>query len=165
MDVSQFLGGNYLAHTDLPLPYQVWTISKVDQQVLDESPKVCVGFAEHAKSLACNKTNLTRLSELYGTDTTQWIGKQVLVYRSTTAFQGQTRRCIRLCGPTQTPPDPICDQQGNVVPFQPPQVVQQPINQPVPQTAQVQPVQAPQPQAVADPWQGQQQQNPPTQLG
>ena len=32
MDISGHLGGSFLANTDLPNPYQVWTISKVEEE-------------------------------------------------------------------------------------------------------------------------------------
>ena len=64
MDVSSFLGGNFLTHVDLPLPYQVWTIGKADQQLVGTDQKICLTFAEFpAKSLGLNKTNLRRVAE------------------------------------------------------------------------------------------------------
>jgi len=124
MNVSSFLGGNFLTHLDLPLPYQRWTVSKVDQQLVGQGQsaeqKICIGFAEfQSKPLALNKTNLKRVAQLYSDEADSWIGRQLLVYRSTTSFQGESRLCVRLCGPQQPPPDPPCDLHGNLVPYQP----------------------------------------------
>ena len=128
MDVSSFLGGNFLSQVDLQQPVQLWTIGKVDQQLVGQGQtadqRVCVTFAEFpSKPLALNKTNLKRVAELYTVDANAWIGRQVQVYRTTTDFAGRTTLCVRVCGPTQAPPEPLCDQQGNAVPFQPQQVM------------------------------------------
>lgn len=78
MNVSSFLGGNYLTHTDLPLPLQTWTIGKVDQQLVGTDQKICITFGEFpTKPLGCNKTNLRRIVELYGLDGAAWSGKQL----------------------------------------------------------------------------------------
>jgi len=163
MDVSSFMGGNFFSQVDLASPVQVMTINKVDQQLVGQGPqaeqKICVSFNESAKPLALNKTNLKRVAALYSTDANQWPGKQLLVYRSSTTFSGQPKLCVRICGAQQTPPDPICDQQGNAVAFQPQAVAPAPVPQAAPQPIAVPqaaaPLQAPvaQPQQ-ASPWQG-----------
>ena len=124
MDVSSFLGGNYLGQIDLPQPSQTCTIVNVDQQLVGQGTnaeqKICILLKEfESKWLVLNKTNLTRLADIYSTDASQWNNKQVLVYRSTTTYASKVTKCIRICGPNQPPPDPLCDQRGNVVPYPP----------------------------------------------
>ncbi len=169
MDVSGFMGGNFLTQLDLPLPYQVWTIAKVDQQLVGQGQnaeqKICVTFNENSKPLALNKTNLKRVAALYTTDANAWGGRQLLLYRSRTTFGNEPKLCVRVCGPTQPPLDPVCDPQGNAVMFQaavqpaPAPIPQQPapvqgsapppVAAPVPQAVQQQPPVAP---PVAAPW-------------
>ena len=50
MDVSSFMSGNWLCHTDLPQPTQVWTIRAVSQQLVGTDTKICVQFDQHASS-------------------------------------------------------------------------------------------------------------------
>ena len=157
MDVSQFLGGSLLTHVDLPQPVQQWTIGKVDQQMVGQGQqaeqKICITFNEFpSKPLALNKTNLKRVAGLYTVQATHWGGKQMQVYRSATTFQGASKLCVRVCGPGQVPPDPICDPQGAPVLYQPPAatVAPQPPAQPVQQTqAPAAPAQSAQQQPVA----------------
>ena len=122
-DVTSFMGGTFLTQLDLPQPYQVLQLSKVDKQQVGQGSnaedKVCVTFAGDPKALALNKTNLKRIAKLYSPDANSWIGKSLLVYRSTTTFSGETTLCVRVCGPQQAPPDPICDANGNAVVYQP----------------------------------------------
>jgi hypothetical protein len=180
MDISGFMGGNFFSQLDLSSPAQVMTIGKVDQQVVGQGAqaetKVCTTFNESAKPLVLNKTNLTRIAAMYSTDSSQWPGRQLLVYRSSTTFGGQPKLCVRVCGPQQSPPDPICDPQGNVVPYsqaiaqqqqtvQPPVAAQPAATQPAPVVAP-QPVASPQQpaqQQQSAPWeQPAQQNNPPS---
>lgn len=153
MDVSSFMGGNFLTHLDLPQPNQVWSIGTVDQQLVGQGKtaeqKICITFGEHHKPLAMNKTNLKRIAALYSTDANAWIGKQLLVYRSRTTFGNETVLCVRVCGPTQAPPDALCDAQGNAVQIQaaaqpamakpaaaaPSAPAAQPVAEPTPQTS------------------------------
>lgn len=164
MDISGFMGGNFYSQVDLAAPAQVMTIDKVDQRLVGQGPqaeqKVCITTRESAKPLALNKTNLKRVAAMYGTDASQWVGKQLLFYRTTTDYAGKVTLCVRVCGPQQAPPDPVCDQQGNAVPYG--QAIAPP-----PPTA---PVAAPQPavtqaapQQPAAPWE--QQHNPPPAQG
>jgi len=177
MDVSQFLGGSLLTHSDLLQPYQIGTLAKVEMRLIGQgesaTQKICVTFQELPhKALGLNKTNLRRIAELYSTDSAAWIGRQLLLYRSATDFQGQRTLCVRIGGPQQAPAEAICDALGNAVLYQPqaaaapaaaaPQQAAAPVAAvpvaAVPQAAA--PVQAPvvapqaaQPQQVS-PWQG-----------
>lgn len=121
MDISSFMSGNYLTHGDLSLPSQTWTITQANQQLVGDDQKICISFAEFpAKPFGLNKTNLRRIADLYGVDTSTWTGKQLQVYRSTTTYSGKVMQCIRVCGPQQTPPEVVCDSQGIAVPPAPP---------------------------------------------
>lgn len=116
MDISKHLGSNFLNHLDLTQPFQTYIIKQVTQQMIGNEQKICVTFVEFAsKPLALNKTNLTRLGQMYGMESNNWIGKPLLVYRSMTTYEGRTMPCIRICGPHQAPPDLVCDQRGNPV--------------------------------------------------
>jgi hypothetical protein len=167
MDVSSFLSGNFLTHLDLPLPLQVWTIQSAAPQLVGTDQKICISFAEFpAKPLGCNKTNLTRVAELYGTNADGWIGKQMQVYRSTTSYSSKVMRCIRLSRPGQATPDPACDAQGNVLPPIAPAPAAPLQQQPV-APVQQQPIAAPQQPIAAPvqtPWEQDlaQQNNPPS---
>ncbi len=168
MDVSSFMGGNYFSQVDLAQPLQLMTIGKVGQQLVGQGQqadqRICITFSEFPqKPLALNKTNLTRVAGLYSTQSANWIGKQLQVYRSVTTFGSETRLCVRVCGPHQVPPDPICDPQGGPVMYQPPAPLAAPQpRQPVASPAAQQPVAVPSPQQPVQPV-AQQQPQPPAQ--
>ncbi len=169
MDVTSFLTGNFLTHLDLPQPQQVWTIQQANQQLVGSDQKICVNFSEYpAKPLGCNKTNLKRIVSLYGLDASAWIGQQLLVYRSTTAYGGKSMQCVRVVGPQQQPlddndmPTQAVALQSAAPAAQP--AVQQPVVAPVQQQAVAAPAQQPVAAPQANPWeadQGAVQQNSP----
>ena len=143
---------------------QTWTIAKVDQQMVGQGAqaeeKICVTFSEfRSKPLSMNKTNLKRIVRIYTTDATEWIGRQVLIYRSQTTYGSEMVLCVRLNTPGIVPPlnenrlpEPILEKNG--LPFVPQRsaTAQVPV-QPV--TAPQNPPASPQPpaQPVAPPMQ------------
>lgn len=171
MNVAEFMGGNFLRHEHLPAPIQTWTVSAVDRQLVGEEKeeKLCIHFSEYlSKPYPSNVINCRRCVALYGIDATNWIGKRLVVYRSTCDFAGRIVQCIRLCGPGETPPDPICDLDGHPVPYQPPAPAPQQ-ETPVAAPQQEPPVAAPQeppvPPSQANPFEAdaaQQQNSPPS---
>jgi hypothetical protein len=51
---------------------------------------------EFDRPLVINRTNVKALIDLYGNDTSDWIGEQFNLYVSETSFQGDTVRCLRV---------------------------------------------------------------------
>ena len=146
MDVSSFFGSAFLKHSDLPLPHQIWTIGKVDQQLVGNEQKVGVSFAEYPnKALSLNNTNGNRLKALYGDDTNAWLGRQLQVYRTQTSFKGEPVLCVRVCGCNEEIPEVVLDMQWapvNTSVRQSPPVVA-PVQTPTPAPQQPSPVVAP----------------------
>ena len=157
MDISSFLGGSFFSQLDLLRVCMLMTIGKVDQQLVGQGAnadeKICITFNESTKPLALNKTNLKRVAAVYSTDANQWIGKQLMVYRSVTTFGKETKLCVRVCGPTQAPPDVICDPQGNAVAFESPAPQQPTASATAAPTIPPQPTRVPTTHPVAPPQQ------------
>jgi hypothetical protein len=51
---------------------------------------------EFDRPLVLNRTNVKALIDLYGNDTSDWIGEQFNLYVSETSFNGDTVRCLRV---------------------------------------------------------------------
>lgn len=51
---------------------------------------------EFNRPLVINRTNVKALIDLYGNDTSDWIGERFNLYVSETSFQGDTVRCLRV---------------------------------------------------------------------
>jgi hypothetical protein len=58
--------------------------------------KAIIHFREFSQPMACNVTNAKAIAGLYGADVSQWAGKRVTLFPTTTAFGGETVECIRV---------------------------------------------------------------------
>jgi hypothetical protein len=77
------------------------TIEGVSQGVLigdgnKKSKKPAVAFVGAKKRLALNKTNAKTIAAMYGSDTTNWVGKRITLYPTTTTFGRDTVECVRV---------------------------------------------------------------------
>lgn len=91
---SRFLNGELLGSKP-----QILTIRKADIEELgdEKEPKCVVEFAEQEKPLACNKTQLRTLINLFGAETKAWAGKRIMALgRKLTSGQFAGRYTIEL---------------------------------------------------------------------
>lgn len=82
-----------------PIEVQV-TISEVgtiDYAKEGEDPKVQVllGLAGKDKGFSLNKTNTDVIRAAYGDNTDDWIGKQIVIFPTTTSYEGRSVPCLR----------------------------------------------------------------------
>lgn len=61
-----------------------------------KSKKPVAFFRGAKKPLALNSTNCKTVARMYGTDTDQWVGKQITLFVSTTQKDGEELECIRI---------------------------------------------------------------------
>jgi hypothetical protein len=99
-DVSDLLGGRYLAAQNIPEPLKV-TIVGAERAEIEEDDKslvtkLVVHFQELQKPLLCNKTNLNMLVHLHGRDSDEWIGKQVIIQSEPVEFAGKIVEALRV---------------------------------------------------------------------
>ena len=62
--------------------------------------KPVVRFVNEDKGLVLNKTNFKSIATLHGDETDDWYGKLVELFVSSVEYQGETRPCIRVRGPS-----------------------------------------------------------------
>lgn len=53
-------------------------------------------FKEDDRGLVLNKTNSNTICKLYGDDTDDWVGKQIMLYATEVQFQGDMVEAIRI---------------------------------------------------------------------
>jgi hypothetical protein len=62
----------------------------------DQVRKGVLYLEEFDRGLVLNKTNSRAIADLFGADTTAWIGQKLQLYRSETTLDGKTVPCIRV---------------------------------------------------------------------
>ena len=129
MELNTVFGGDTLKAADLQGHEIPVIISDVTMKKFDNGNKLVLTFEGKKKALVCNKTNANRIAHFYGTNTDEWIGKEVILFPDLVDFQGKSVEAIRVkakrqftrptSGPqpsqkqVQMPPDEI----GDEVPF------------------------------------------------
>lgn len=71
-----------------------------------KSKKPIIFFEGKEKGFALNKTNGKTIAAMYGNDTTEWLGKRIVIFPTTTSMGGETVDCIRVR------PRPPADDRG-----------------------------------------------------
>lgn len=62
----------------------------------DNTKKIGIFFRGKEKGLVLNKTNAALVAEQHGQNTTDWSGKEISIYPTTTDFGGERVECIRV---------------------------------------------------------------------
>jgi hypothetical protein len=62
----------------------------------DNTKKLGVFFRGKEKGLVLNKTNASLIAEQHGQDTSEWPGKKIKIFATTTDFGGERVECIRV---------------------------------------------------------------------
>jgi len=100
MKLSEAYPSSFLKADDLQGRDVIATISSVELESIgqgaDKEQKLVIGFRGKEKKLVCNKTNAGTIGQLYGDETDDWIGKQVILTARDVEYQGKTTLAIRV---------------------------------------------------------------------
>lgn len=72
------------------------TISLITIELLGEDKKPVLYFREEEKGLALNLTNMEYISDAYGDESDDWIGRPVTMYPARTKYRDKMVDCIRV---------------------------------------------------------------------
>jgi hypothetical protein len=79
--------------------------------VMDEKiGKLVLSFQGKKKQMVCNKTNANRIAYLYGDETDEWTGKEIVLTSEFVEFQGKTVKGLRVKPPQRRAAQPSRDQ-------------------------------------------------------
>ena len=65
----------------------------------DNEERWALTFEHTERKLTLNKTNLSKLIEMFGAETDDWIGKLISLFGSQTMYQGKSVKAIRVGEP------------------------------------------------------------------
>lgn len=129
MKVGALFPSNYIKAADLQDRQVQVTIDRVVMEDIGSDHKPVVYFRGKEKGLVLNKTNTSVIAQGYGDDTDDWTDAEVILYPSTTDFQGKVVECIRVKLPPRKPAarqaaapathahDPARDDMDQEIPF------------------------------------------------
>ena len=64
----------------------------------DKDDKPVLYFQGKSKGMVLNKTNATNIAHLYGDDTDDWAGREIVLFTAMVDYQGKTVEAIRVRG-------------------------------------------------------------------
>ena len=68
----------------------------------NEPKKLAIKFKDKKKGVVLNKTNAVRIMSVYGSDSSQWVGKEIFLFSEPTDFNGQSVKAVRVRVPLPT---------------------------------------------------------------
>jgi hypothetical protein len=105
--VSDAFPSDWLKAADLKGRERALVIKSADMQDIgqgaDASRKLVIYFERQEKGLVLNKTNANTISAMYGDDTDDWIGGEIILFPTTADFQGRRVDAIRVKIPPRKP--------------------------------------------------------------
>lgn len=106
MKLSEAFPSNYLKSDDLQGRDISVVIAGAVIEKVGNDQKLVLTFQGAKKSMICNKTNSGRIAYLYGEETNDWIGKEIVLCSEFVEYQGKTVKGLRVkppATPSQAP--------------------------------------------------------------
>ena len=99
MKLSEAFPSNYLKSDDLMDRDVPVVIATAEMEMVGSERKLVLSFQGKKKNMICNKTNAGRIAFLYGDDTDEWTGKEIILTSEFVEFQGKTVKGLRVKAP------------------------------------------------------------------
>lgn len=92
--LSEYLKAADLQGREIPV-----TISQVKFEKMDGKDRAVLFFIGKSKGLMLNKTNINNIVALYGEETNDWNGKEIVLFPAWVDYQGKSVEAVRVKGP------------------------------------------------------------------
>jgi hypothetical protein len=107
MNVNDIFPSNYLKASDLKGAQPRVTIDKVEMETIgqgdNQQHKPVIYFVGKDKGLMANKTNMNAIAMVYGPETDDWHGAEIILFEAMVDFQGKVSPAIRIKIPPRKP--------------------------------------------------------------
>ena len=97
MNVHKMYRYNYMKSDDLNGQALCLSITECLAEKVVGDERLVLAFFEVPSLMILDKINVNTLADLYGPETSEWIGKTIRLAPSTTSFLGETVKYIRIC--------------------------------------------------------------------
>jgi hypothetical protein len=105
MRIDGAFPSDYLKSSDIEGQQVIYTIKSVAIEEIgqERDQRPVVYFDETDKGLVLNKTNSRTISDEYGLETDDWVGRQIALYEKMVEFSGKEVPAIRIKMPRAKP--------------------------------------------------------------
>lgn len=104
MKSSDAFPSKYLKAADLQGRQITVKMTHVASETIGGDKKFILYFAGKEKGMVLNKTNWNNIAKVYGDESDDWAGQEIVLFEAMVDFQGDTVPSIRVRGPSRTPP-------------------------------------------------------------
>jgi arabinogalactan endo-1,4-beta-galactosidase len=116
MRISSAFPSKYLKAADLQGRQVKALMSHVETETIGDDDRPVLYFQGKEKGLILNKTNANSISAVYGDDTEDWRGGEIVLFETMVDFQGKTMAAIR-CRVLAPKSDPKAAEIDDEIPF------------------------------------------------
>lgn len=99
MKLSEAFPSNYLKSDDLQGRDVSVVIAGAALEKVGSDTRLVLTFRGKSKSMICNKTNAGRIAYMYGDDTDNWVGQEIIITSEFVEYQGKTVKGLRVRPP------------------------------------------------------------------
>lgn len=119
MKVSDAFPSNYIKASDLNGKAALAIMDRAEFEMIGDDRKLILYFKGKDKGLVTNKTNANTIAAIYGDDTDDWLGKEIVLFEAYVDFQGKTVPAIRVRAPKKgnAKPAPEPEHHDSDAPF------------------------------------------------
>ena len=122
MNANSLLPGKFVKAADLNGKDVTLTIDGLALEMVgndnDAEEKPVLRFREREQGFVLNKTNINAIVDLYGSETNDWEGKQIVLFPTRTQYGGRMVDCVRVREPRLTEKvEAGADNTGSGTPF------------------------------------------------
>lgn len=96
MRISEAFPSKYVSAADLKGESKIVTMTVVEMEKIGDDTKPVLYFRGTDKGLALNKTNASKIAEIYGDDTSDWRDQQIVLFPTMTDYQGKSVEAVRV---------------------------------------------------------------------
>ena len=96
MKVSDMYPSSFLKAEDLQGKKVRLTVAGVAMEKLGDDTKPVMAFRGTDKKFVLNRTNASMMQELFGDESSDWVGKPIMLYPTKTNYQGKMVPCLRI---------------------------------------------------------------------
>lgn len=114
-NINEAFPSKYLKASDFEQP-ALLKMGRTEFETIGNDRKLILYFEGQEKGLALNKTNANTIAKIYGDDTDDWKGQEIVLFEAMVDYKGETVAAIRVRAPKKKPA-PAKQEMSDEIPF------------------------------------------------
>jgi hypothetical protein len=99
MNINDAFPSQYLKASDLQGRNVTIKMGRVEEEKIGNDKKMVLYFQGKDRGVVLNKTNANNIASIYGGETEDWYGQEIVLYEAMVDYQGKSVPAIRMRAP------------------------------------------------------------------